>query len=110
MWARVKGKTENTLLWLPFKSVYIFRPAGIQALHGITSRTARCRILYALAKPFLPLLKLLLPNYTCTTRQLGRAMIHVVHNGFPKRIFEARDINQVLAIDFDSAFWGMTRD
>jgi len=38
MWARVKGKTENDLLKLPFKAAYMFRPAGIQPLHGIRSR------------------------------------------------------------------------
>ncbi len=26
MWARVKGRTENTLLEMPFKAVYLFRP------------------------------------------------------------------------------------
>ncbi len=30
MWARVKGKTENELLKLPFKGVYNFRPGFIQ--------------------------------------------------------------------------------
>ena len=29
MWARVKGKTENDLMKLPFSQVYNFRPAGI---------------------------------------------------------------------------------
>ena len=38
MWARVKGKTENDLLKLPFRAAYMFRPAGIQPLHGIRSR------------------------------------------------------------------------
>ena len=28
MWARVKGKTENDLLKLPFKAAYMFRPGG----------------------------------------------------------------------------------
>ena len=28
MWARVKGKTENALLRLPFKGAYMFRPAS----------------------------------------------------------------------------------
>ena len=51
-------------------------------------------ILYLLAKPVFPLLKLLLPNYITTTEHLGRAMIRVAQNGSPKRIFEARDINQ----------------
>jgi len=30
MWARVKGKTENALLRLPFKAAYMFRPGAIQ--------------------------------------------------------------------------------
>ena len=40
MWARVKGKTENDLLKLPFKAAYMFRPGVIQPLHGIRSKTA----------------------------------------------------------------------
>ena len=40
MWARVKGRTENTLLEMPFKAVYLFRPAYIQALHGVRTKTA----------------------------------------------------------------------
>ncbi len=35
MWARVKGKTENDLLRLPFKAAYMFRPGAIVPLHGI---------------------------------------------------------------------------
>src|SRR6267378_2721490 len=44
MWARVKGQTENALLRLPFKSAYMFRPAAIQPLHGITSKTRWYRL------------------------------------------------------------------
>lgn len=35
MWARVKGKTENALLRLPFKAAFMFRPGYIQPLRGI---------------------------------------------------------------------------
>jgi len=94
MWARVKGKTENALLRLPFKAAYMFRPAAIQPLHGIKSKTASYRVGYALAKPVFPMLKLLLPNYITTTEHLGRAMLRVAQHGFAKRILEARDINQ----------------
>ena len=57
MWARVKGQTENALLRLPFKAVYLFRPGLIQPLHGITSSTRLYRILYRALGPVLPLLK-----------------------------------------------------
>src|SRR5258705_4871913 len=35
MWARVKGKTENHLLKLPFKKAYMFRPGYIQPTKGL---------------------------------------------------------------------------
>jgi uncharacterized protein YbjT (DUF2867 family) len=93
MWARVKGKTENALLRLPFEDAYMFRPGVIQPLHGIRSKTASYRILYTVMNPFLPLLRWLLPQYVTTTEILGRAMIHVAQNGHTKRILETRDIN-----------------
>ncbi|MGA7649334.1 MAG: NAD(P)H-binding protein, partial [Thermoplasmata archaeon] len=39
MWARVKGRTENELLRMPFRAAYMFRPGVIRPLHGIRSKT-----------------------------------------------------------------------
>jgi uncharacterized protein YbjT (DUF2867 family) len=93
MWARVKGRTENALLRLPFKAVYVFRPAFIQPLHGIQSRTTAYRVFYALTRPLLPLLRKALPRHTTTTEQLGRAMLVVSRQGAPKRVLESADID-----------------
>jgi uncharacterized protein YbjT (DUF2867 family) len=92
MWARVKGRTENALLRLPFKGAYMFRPAGIQPLHGEQSKTPAYRIAYSLMKPLLPLLGRLLPRYMLTTEEIGRAMIHVARFGAAKPILESVDI------------------
>src|SRR5579863_9059140 len=71
MWARVKGKTENALLRLPFKAAYMFRPGIIEPVHGARSKTPAYRIGYALAKPLLPLLRRLFPRYILTTEEIG---------------------------------------
>lgn len=92
MWARVKGKTENALLRLPFKAAYMFRPGVIQPLHGIRSKTASYRMLYAAGKPVLPLLRWAFPNYILTTEQIGRAMLAVARRGASKSILESKDI------------------
>jgi uncharacterized protein YbjT (DUF2867 family) len=92
MWERVRGKTENALLALPFRGVYIFRPGMIQPLGGIQSKTQAYRIFYSLFKPVLPLLRRALPNYIVTTEQMGRAMLNVVRRGANKRVLEAQDI------------------
>jgi uncharacterized protein YbjT (DUF2867 family) len=95
MWARVKGKTENNLLKLPFKAAYMFRPAGIQPLHGIRSKTAWVQAIYVGAAPLLSLLNRVAPKYMTTTEQVGRAMIKVARNGFPRPVLESEDINAV---------------
>ena len=94
-WARVKGKTENDLLKLPFKAAYMFRPAGIQPLHGIKSRTPWYQAAYVVAGPILTFLNRVAPKYVTTTEQLGRAMIKVARDGYPKPILESEDINAI---------------
>jgi uncharacterized protein YbjT (DUF2867 family) len=95
MWARVKGKTENDLLKLPFKAAYMFRPAGIQPLHGIRSKTAWVQGIYIAAAPLLSLLNRVAPKYMTTTEQVGRAMIKVARDGYPRPVLESEDINRV---------------
>ena len=95
MWARVKGKTENDLLKLPFKAAYMFRPAGIQPLHGIRSKTAWVQAIYVGAAPLLSLLNRVAPKYMTTTEQVGRAMIKVAREGYPRPVLESEDINRL---------------
>jgi nucleoside-diphosphate-sugar epimerase len=95
MWARVKGKTENALLHMPFKSAYMFRPGYIQPLNGIESRTKLYRIMYAIFKPFYFILKHY-EGMVTNTETLGKAMIAVVLKGSDKRILESRDINEIV--------------
>ena len=95
MWARVKGRTENDLLKLPFKAAYMFRPAGIQPLHGVRSKTGWVQAVYVGAAPLLSLLNHVAPKYMTTTERVGRAMIKVASEGYPKAVLESEDINSL---------------
>lgn len=95
MWARIKGKTENDLLKLPFKAAYMFRPAGIQPLHGIRSKTTWYQAAYVVAAPLLTVLNKVAPRYMTTTEQVGRAMLAVARHGYPKPVLESEDINRL---------------
>lgn len=95
MWARVKGRTENELLKMPFKAAYMFRPGFIQPMHGAVSSTRITRAFNAISGPVFPLLKALFPNYVTTTEIVGRAMIRVAGQGAPKRVLENQDINGI---------------
>ena len=94
-WARVKGKTENDLLKLPFKAAYMFRPAGIQPLHGVRSKTGWVNAIYVVAAPLLSYLARTSPKFMTTSEQLGRAMIKVARDGYRKPVLESEDINAV---------------
>jgi uncharacterized protein YbjT (DUF2867 family) len=93
LWARVKGRTENALLRLPFKTVCSFRPGIIQPLHGATSKTQLYRVFYRLFGFLLPLLQRLTPDQITSTQQVGRAMLRIAREGAPKQILEIRDFN-----------------
>jgi uncharacterized protein YbjT (DUF2867 family) len=95
MWARVKGKTENDLLALPFRAAYMFRPGAIQPLHGVRSKTAWVQAIYAATAPLLSWLSRVAPKYVTTTEQMGRAMIAVARNGYAKPALESEDINSL---------------
>ncbi len=97
MWARVKGKTENALLRLPFAAAYMFRPGIIEPLDGIKSKTTVYQIFYTLGKPLLPLIRAIFPNQILTTREIGRAMLTVARDGWPKRVLEIGDIRAAAA-------------
>jgi uncharacterized protein YbjT (DUF2867 family) len=92
MWARVKGKTENALLKLPFKSAYMFRPGAILPKNGVKSKTKLYQTFIVILSPIFPLLQKWFPNAVIDSEQIGRAMINVARDGFPIPILESKDI------------------
>ncbi|MCB9245929.1 MAG: epimerase [Flavobacteriales bacterium] len=94
MWARVKGRTENTLLNLGFSRAWMFRPGFIQPMRGIRSKTAWYQFFYNVLSPFYSLLRKL-PKYVTDTDTLGRAMIRVAREGYKGAVLESIDINAV---------------
>lgn len=96
MWARVKGKTENALLHLPFAAAYMIRPGIIEPVHGVTSKTPAYRFFYAIARPLLPLLRRAFPRYVLTTQEIGLAMLGVARQGYSKRVLETKDIRSIV--------------
>lgn len=87
-WARVKGKTENDLMKLPFSEVFAFRPGFIKPIKGLKHTHS----FYKYVNWMFPIGRGLYPNGFCTLEELGRAMIHAVTRGYDKSIIEGRDI------------------
>jgi uncharacterized protein YbjT (DUF2867 family) len=94
MWARVKGRTENALMRMPFKAAYMFRPGMIQPMDGIRSKTPVYQMAISLGRPLFPVLQRAFPNTITTTSQLGRAMIAVAKERAASRVLETSDITK----------------
>jgi nucleoside-diphosphate-sugar epimerase len=91
MWARVKGRTENELLALPFSHAGMIRLGALRPSPGFRSKTAWVRWSYAVLGPLLPLLKVLgLPVLDGPT--LARAMIRVAQGKSAKSVLDPRDL------------------
>jgi len=87
-WARVKGKTENDLMNLPFKNAFAFRPGFMLPEKGARNAKgyyAGFRILY-------PVLRALFPGFVSTLKEVGIAMINSVIYGYEKSVLEVKDI------------------
>lgn len=87
-WARVKGKTENDLMKLPFKKVYAFRPGFIKPTKGLKNTLK----FYSYIGWLFPIGRALYPAGFCTLKELGRAMIQLAVSGYAKTIIDGKDI------------------
>jgi hypothetical protein len=88
MWARVKGKTENDLMKLPFKAVYNFRPGFLKPEKGMKYVLP----MYKYVGWMYPILKALFPGTACSLTELGKAMIRVTLDTPEEHIVNVKDI------------------
>jgi nucleoside-diphosphate-sugar epimerase len=88
MWARVKGRTENQLLKLPFQHAYMFRPGYLHPTPGLGNTLGY----YKYITWMYPVLRRIFPGAVSTLAELGQAMINAVRLGYNKPILEVRDI------------------
>lgn len=88
MWARVKGRTENDLLKLPFAKAYMFRPGYMHPTPGLKNTL---KLVKAVSWLY-PVLRPVFPGVVSTLKEVGLAMIHAVERRPEKQILEVRDI------------------
>jgi uncharacterized protein YbjT (DUF2867 family) len=90
-WARVKGKTENDLMKLPFKQAFGFRIGIVEVAKG----QKHIHPFYKYVSWLIPLLKIISPNILNTMKQVANAMIVVSSTGYPNKIIYVKDIHKM---------------
>jgi uncharacterized protein YbjT (DUF2867 family) len=95
LWARVKGRTENDLLRLPFRGAWMFRPGVIIPRRGVRSRTRLYQAFYSTLGWTLPLLRRLAPGQVVDSVELGRALLRAARLGAAHPVLEPVDIRNL---------------
>lgn len=88
MWARVKGKTENDVMRLPFRRVFAFRPGFIKAIPGLR----HTHKFYKYIAWMFPIGRAIYPSGFATLPEIGLAMINSAEKGYTKNVLEGTDI------------------
>lgn len=87
-WARIKGKTENDLMKLPFKQAFGYR-IGFMVANPEQKRVLKY---YKYIAWLFPLIKLMIPNIISTMNQVALSMIYASQNGYKQNVIYVKDI------------------
>lgn len=90
-WARIKGKTENDLMKLPFKQVFGYRIGFMIPTKG----QKRVLSYYKYFAWMVPFIKVAFPNLITTMKQVALSMVYVSEKGYPRNIIYVKDIKEI---------------
>lgn len=88
MWARVKGKTENALMKLPFRKEFNYRPGAMLPLE----RQKNAKPLYGF---IVKVIAFLSPKRALNFKEIANAMVNAVLSGYSKQVLEIADIKEL---------------
>jgi uncharacterized protein YbjT (DUF2867 family) len=87
-WARIKGKTENDLMKLPFKQVFGYRIGFLIPAPG----QKRVLKYYKYISWLFPFIKVVLPGFITTMNQTALSMIYASEHGYKQNVIKVKDI------------------
>ncbi len=88
MWARVKGKTENDLMALPFRQVLAIRPGYIHPIPG----AQHVLKYYKYISWLYPAFRAVFPKHACSMQEVGDAMINASMRAPARAVLEVPDL------------------
>ena len=87
-WQKVKGKTENDLMQLPFAQVYNLRPGFIKPI----KEQKYAHTFYKFINWLFPIGRAVSKNGFCTMQELGDAMINSLSHNNERKVLEGSEI------------------
>jgi uncharacterized protein YbjT (DUF2867 family) len=92
LFARVKGKTENSLLRMNIKKLIIARPGAIRPVH----KNKNAPFVYKLIIPLFPIMQMLTPSKVINSVKLALALLFLLKKNMTKQILENPDLQALV--------------
>lgn len=90
-WARIKGKTENDLMNLPFRQVFGYRIGFTTPAEGQRHVAKQ----YKYVSWLVPFLRIVTPNIIASMHQVALSMIAVAEKGYTRNVITVKDIKAI---------------
>lgn len=91
MWARVKGKTENDLMKLPFKQAFGYRVGVLTPMPG----QKHVLKYYSYLSWLIPLFNTLSPSLVCSLKEVAQSMIYLSKYGYSENVIKVNEIRRM---------------
>lgn len=91
LFGKIKGRIENALMQMPFKKLYIARPAAILPIHKPKNLPFILRLQYAMVKIF----SYITPSFVITSVDLAKALIDIVKKNRNEQLYIHTQLKQI---------------
>jgi uncharacterized protein YbjT (DUF2867 family) len=90
LFERIKGKTENALMRMPFTNFHIARPGAIKPVN----KNPNAPFVYKLFLPIYPVMEFFAPHKVISSVQVARALLHIAKHGAPGTIIRNTELKK----------------
>jgi uncharacterized protein YbjT (DUF2867 family) len=91
LFGRIKGKTENALMQMPFTKLFIARPGAILPVHKQSNLPFIMKLQYSLVRGF----AWVKPSMVITSVELSKALLFIVKNYTGKKVITQRELKTI---------------
>jgi dTDP-4-dehydrorhamnose reductase len=92
IFAREKGRTENDLVKLGIKNLYIIRPGAIKPINGYSNVPFMYRINYAIIWLLYPVVKIFSPAVVIKSTEIAKAILYIIKNGSKQKLLRNKQM------------------
>lgn len=91
LFGKIKGRTENALMKMPFKNLYIARPGGIIPSQKFSGFPFILKLQYTMVRMF----AWMVPSLVITSAKLAKALLYIIKTKPAQQLIRQRELKKI---------------